>query len=97
VPARLCYEWDPATGDFAVVPDLKSRQFEEHGKTILEILRDRTESSEALNLKPGRFFRFMKCQETPAVSQNPQESLYSVASNIVKCSLTHGRGTPTKC
>jgi len=97
VPARLCYERDPATGDFAVVPDLKSRQFEEHGKTILEILRDRTESSEALNFKPGRFFRFMKCQETPAVSRNPQESLYSVASNIVKCSLTHGRGTPTKC
>ncbi len=51
VPARLCYEWDPATGAFAVIPDLKSRQFDEHGKTILEILRDRTESSEALNLK----------------------------------------------
>ena len=51
VPARLCYEWDPVTGAFAVVPDLKSRQFEEHGKTILGILRDRTESSEALTLK----------------------------------------------
>ena len=51
VPARLCYEWDPATGAFAAVPNLKSRQFEAHGKTILGILRDRTESSEALTLK----------------------------------------------
>ena len=51
VPARLCYEWDPATGIFAAVPNLKSRQFEEHGKTILGILRDRTESFEALTVK----------------------------------------------
>lgn len=51
VPARLCYEWDPATGAFAVTIDPKQRQFEDNYGTILGILDGRRESDEAITAK----------------------------------------------
>ena len=41
VPARLAYEWNPATGEFALTTDAKRRQFDENWKTVLGLLKDR--------------------------------------------------------
>ena len=43
VPARLAYEWNPATGAFAVTADPRLREMEEHWQTILDILKGRTD------------------------------------------------------
>jgi len=42
VPARLAYEWNPTTGEFALTTDPKRRQFEENWKTVLDLLRGRS-------------------------------------------------------
>ena len=42
VPARLAYEWNPTTGDFAVTTDAKRRQFDENWQTVHDILKERT-------------------------------------------------------
>ncbi len=41
-PDRLAYEWNKATGAFAVTVDPRHRQFEENWQTILGILKGRT-------------------------------------------------------
>ena len=51
VPARLCYEWEPATGEFAITADPKQRQFEDNCQTILVLLNGRHESNEAITQK----------------------------------------------
>ena len=43
VPARLAYEWDPATGAFAVTTDPKRREMEENWQTVHGILKGRTD------------------------------------------------------
>ena len=48
VPARLAYEWNPTTGDFAVTTDAKRRQFDENWQTVHNILKERTD---AISLK----------------------------------------------
>ncbi len=44
VPARLAYEWNPATGVFAVTADPRQCQFDDNWPTILGILKDRTDA-----------------------------------------------------
>ncbi len=41
VPARLAYEWDPATGAFSLATDPRERHFQENWPTMLGILKDR--------------------------------------------------------
>jgi hypothetical protein len=41
VPPRLAYEWDPATGAFAVTADPRLREMEENLRTIVDILKGR--------------------------------------------------------
>ena len=43
VPSRLAYEWEPATGAFAVTADPRLREMEENLPTILDILKGRTD------------------------------------------------------
>ncbi|MBX3400345.1 MAG: AAA family ATPase [Gemmataceae bacterium] len=40
-PARLAYEWNPATGVFRPVADPRERQFEENWQTVLTLLQAR--------------------------------------------------------
>ena len=44
VPARLAYEWDPATGVFSVATDPRERHFQENWPTMLGILKGRTDA-----------------------------------------------------
>ena len=63
VPARLAYEWNPATGDFAVTTDAKQRQFNENWHTVHGILEGRKSAISAKEIleqwpddvdKPGK-------------------------------------------
>lgn len=49
-PARLVYEWDPATGQFAAIGDPGKIQFEQNWATLLAILQKRTVGATHLEL-----------------------------------------------
>ena len=50
-PPRVSYEWDPATGEFRLVADVRERQFEENWPVLLSVLDDRTAGATAKELR----------------------------------------------
>ncbi len=49
-PERLAFEWDAATGAFAPLTDLRTRQFEDNWQGVRRILEERSEPSTHLEL-----------------------------------------------
>jgi len=64
-PARLAFEWNPATDEFTVLIDAYSRQYEQNWLVVLDILRGRDEAATHAEL----------LRDWPAGSEPPSPSV----------------------
>ncbi len=85
-PARLAYEWNPATGAFRTVPDPRERQFEENWQTVLSLLQGRQSAATHRELR----------ESWPSDVDRPSETTFYEWLNLAfarKLLRREGKGT----